>query len=47
MHKEKRGGGGHKFLAVCTQEGGGDHSGAYKMQHGGWGGSKNREKLRM
>ena len=37
------GGGGHKFLPVCTQ-GGGGHSDAYRVQHGGWGGLEIRKK---
>ena len=31
--------GGLRFLAVCTQ-GGGGHSHAYSVQQGGWGGLK-------
>ena len=39
--------GGHKVLVVCTQEGGGGHSSPYTVQRGGWGGSRNWEKMRM
>ena len=35
----KKGGGGLRFLAVCTREGGG-HSDAYFVKQGGWGGLK-------
>ena len=35
-----RWGGGLRFLAGCTQEGGGGYSDAYCVQQGGWGGLK-------
>ena len=50
IHNEtggKKQGGGLRFLTGRTQEGGGGHSDAYCVQQGGWGGSKNREKMRM
>ena len=47
MHWEKKeGGGGHRFLAVCTQEGGGGYIQVRTECNmgGGGGGSRNWEK---
>ena len=39
MHKENRRGGSQG--PSCMYARGGEHSGAYRVQHGGWGGSRN------
>ena len=44
---KKAGGGGVPDSWLDVRKGGGGHSDAYRVQQGGWGGSKNQEKMRM
>ena len=48
IRKEDRGKkrGGSQILGWTYARGGGGHSDAYCVQQGGWGGSKNPEKMR-